>query len=97
MIEQSLFISLCVLAIWSLFWDGMILGFIGNWLEAKFPKSLYKMLAGCPICQCPYYGVLIYILKYGVTEDLPWVILMAMGWNVLVVKFLPENWYSKDD
>lgn len=97
MLEQSIFIALSVLAIWATMWNGMIFGFIREYGDQRLPEYIQKPLYDCPICGTPYYGTLIYLFKYGVTENMVWVILMAMGWNVLVVKFLPENWYTPED
>lgn len=97
MIEQSLFIALSVLAIWATMWDVMIFGFIRRYCETYYPEKICMVIFDCPVCMTPWYGSVIYFFKYGVTEDMFWVILMAMGWNVLVVKFLPENWYTPED
>ena len=78
-------------------WEGMVFGFVREWGEKNLPEYIQKPLYDCPICQVPYWGGVIYFLHYGLTEEMPWVLLMAMGWNTLVVKLLPENWYGKED
>lgn len=97
MLEQSLFISLCVIGVWATMWKGMIFGFVREWGDKHLPEYIQKMLYDCPICQCPYFGVPVYIFTYGLTEQLPFVILGAMGINAVFVKFLPENWYNQEE
>lgn len=97
MIEQSLFVSLSVLAVWATMWYEGIFEFVRLWGERRLPMKLQKPIFECPVCMTPWWGGIIYFLHSGLTEEMPWVLLMAMGWNTLVVKFLPENWYGKED
>mgnify|MGYP003542356204 CR=1 FL=1 len=88
-IQQSLVISLCVIAIWATMWEGMIFDFISKWGEDYLFENEQKIAFSCPICMCPYYGSVIYLAAFVLT------IISAMGVNAILVKFLPENWYGE--
>lgn len=87
MIEQSLFISACVIAIWGLFLPGEIFGRVGDWLETHTPKKIHPGLFSCPYCMSFWWSIPIHIIRYGVTENMPWTILCAMGFSLVFVKF----------
>lgn len=102
-IQQSLVISLCVIAIWATMWEGMIFGFIREWGENYLFENERKVAFDCPICMCPYYGSIIYFIAFFSLSE-GWAsgiityviaIMAAMGWNAILVKFLPENWYGE--
>lgn len=103
-IQQSLVISLCVIAIWATMWEGMIFGFIRKWGEDYLFEKEQLMAYDCPICMCPYYGTLIYFFSTFFSLQDGWLpaiityvvtIISAMGINAILVKFLPENWYNE--
>ena len=102
-IQQSLVISLCVIAIWATMWEGMIFDFISKWGEDYLFENEQKIAFSCPICMCPYYGSVIYLAAFFSLKDgwlvgiLTYVltIISAMGVNAILVKFLPENWYGE--
>lgn len=87
MLEQSLFISLCVVACWGLFLPGEIFGRAGDWMDENLPKKILPAVAQCPYCMTFWWGSLIHILRYGITETMPWTILCAMGFSLVFVKF----------
>lgn len=107
MVQQSLIVALGVITWWSITsWDGMIFSFLGKYIEKKFPETIYKAICGCPICAGFWIGSAIYFIIYweefinlynigGVYAFRDWfgTILGCMGINVIVVKFMPENWY----
>lgn len=68
-------------------WKGMILNFIADWAaRIKMPKWLKEPLFDCPICQCPWWGTLIYWTLIG-SDIREWIIvvLTAMGINSVIV------------
>lgn len=102
-IQQSIVTSLCVIAIWSTMWEGMIFGFIREWGESYLFENERKVAFDCPICMCPYYGSAIYFAAFFSLQD-GWItgvltyvlsIISAMGINAILVKFLPENWHGE--
>lgn len=102
-IQQSLVISLCVIAIWATMWEGMVFGFIREWGENYLFENERKVAFDCPICMCPYYGSIVYFIAFFSLSEGWWpaiityvvTIIAAMGWNAILVKFLPENWYNE--
>lgn len=92
MTERIFYIALSIWAIHAVFWDGMIFGYVGNFIRNNFPTYMQKPLSECPICMIPYWGSAIYVLSYGFEWKILMVLLGAMGINAIIVKFLPENW-----
>lgn len=92
MLEQSLFISLSVIAIWGMMnTERMILSSVDDWLYSHTPWWLYKPLSGCCVCMTPWYGGVLYVYKYGITEDIFLVLLIAMGINTVFVRYMPPD------
>lgn len=95
MVEQSLFLFLGVIVIWGVLSPDMILGFVGDWLEEHLPEKIKPAIFSCPFCMTFWYSWPLYIWRYGIGENMPYCVIMAMGWSLIFVKFLPENWNQK--
>jgi hypothetical protein len=99
MIEQVLIISLIVMAIWFSMQEGEIFHGLAKWYEKTFPEAIQKPLHECPICLCPLYGSGLYwVIPWGKLhmppaelELWPFVVVAAMGLNVVIVKLWPEK------
>jgi hypothetical protein len=86
MLQQSLIISLSVMAIWAVFQEGMIFGIIQTWF-APLNNNLKKILYDCPVCMIPYSGSVIYCLLFHVSiQDWIITIVVAMGMSTIFVK-----------
>lgn len=105
MLEQSLICALGTIAIWATMWEGMIFGFVRKHGLKHWGEGLQKVVFDCPICQLPYYGTVIYavifhneflylweVSRFDAIVDWAATILVGMGINSIIVKFLPENW-----
>jgi hypothetical protein len=101
MLEKILITSFLVFAINATMWEGMIFEGIQKFywkLMAKWgvseERAVYwsKPIFGCPICQTPWYGTVIFILIW------PWnvkiwlvTIIGAMGLNAILTKLFPPE------
>lgn len=86
--EEKIFITaLVTIAIWATLLNGMIFGFLGNWINEKFPKWLSKPLVECVICMTMYYGSALYWILWG-NGIREWVIVVisAMGVTTIFAK-----------
>jgi hypothetical protein len=99
MLEQSVIISLLILAIWFTMQEEQIFGRLGLFLEKYLPEQIHKPVFGCPVCMTPWYGTVLYWMipwgRTGITfyaDPWQWVItvITAMGINVLITKLWPE-------
>jgi hypothetical protein len=89
MFEKSLIISLIVLAIHGLFYDGMIFGRLGNWMRRNLPEWVNSPLFDCCYCMVPWWGTPAYwIIFGGYWLEGGVVILCAMGINFLFAVLL---------
>ncbi len=85
MIEKIVIVSLMVMAIWGTMLNGMIFGFLGNWIVEKFPEWISKPLCECNVCMVPYYGSVAYWLIWGKSgKEWAIVVIGAMGVNVVI-------------
>lgn len=60
---NAVVISLIVLFIHATTWDGHIFSFVRNWIDEK--KKVSKPVYNCPICMCPWYGTLLYVIFFN--------------------------------
>lgn len=87
MIEQIIIIALTVFAIWQTFQEGHIFHKVAIVLEKKLPEVVHKPVFLCPICMCPYYGLMVCLL---LGFDL-WLPVPAMGLVAVIVNFMPDE------
>mgnify|MGYP001147184337 CR=1 FL=1 len=80
-IERGFIISLIVITIWKCFQPQMILGFIGNWLERKYPLWLRFPICECPVCMQPYYGGVIYWMVWGQSWQ-EWILCIGVAMGI---------------
>jgi hypothetical protein len=88
-IQAAFVLAMCMQAISAIFSEGMIFSVPGAWLERN-AHFVWKMLMGCPVCMCPWYGTGV-VLALGLT---PWTfisIVTAMGINWVISGFMPEE------
>ena len=87
MLEKIFIISFWVFGFCCTFWEGMIFGKIGNWLDDRLPEWLAKPLYQCYICSCFWWGSLIYWVFLG-DNWREWfiVVIAAMGVNAIISK-----------
>lgn len=92
MIEKILIISLWVFGYCCTFWEGMIFGNIGNWLDERLPWWIAKPLYQCYICSCLWWGTAIYWIFLG-SDWKEWflVIIAAMGLNAVLSKLFKKS------
>lgn len=80
--------SLIICAIYACFWDDMIFGKIGQWLNNKLstPIGVYiaKPIYSCIICMSSLWGGGIYIYYSGLSISIIPHILIVAGINVLI-------------
>lgn len=82
----ALVVSMIINAINVCFWETHIFEKIGDYVERKFPR-LYKPTIGCIICMTPWWGTLLcYVFGWPYLS-----IVIAMGINVLIVRWEPEK------
>lgn len=88
MIDKIFIISFIVIGIWCMYLDGMILGFIGNWVETNLPKWMVEPICGCVVCMAAWYGTALYWVIWGESVK-EWVIVVfsSMGVNTIFAKF----------
>lgn len=98
MLEIIIVIALFVWGIHVVFWNSMILGFVSRWLMYRIPTWLQKILYACPICMTPYYGSLLYWLRWH-DNILDWAIciISAMGLSGIIVTLIPETFTLEED
>lgn len=55
----------CVVGVWTLFGKGMILGWLGDWLDKWLPDFIQKPLYGCLPCMSSVWGTAVWFATYG--------------------------------
>lgn len=90
MIEKILITNWVVFAVWFSMLDGMIFGFIGNYLDEKLPNDKLKYFTfDCPACMTTLYGTLFYWVWYGDSwKEWIVVIIASVGLSAIIIKFL---------
>ena len=85
MLEKIVIVALIVIAIWGTMLNGMIFGFLGNWIVEKFPIWISKPLCDCFFCMSAWYGTALYWIIWGNSVK-EWIIVVisAMGMNVII-------------
>lgn len=79
LIIQRGFIIFCiVIFIWKMFQPKMILGFIGDWLERKYPLWLRYPICECTCCMSFWYGSAVFWLIWG-GGLLSWVLTISVA------------------
>lgn len=86
MIEYGFIIAMIINAINVCFWEAMIFQKVGDWMENRYP-TLWKPIAGCIACMSPWWGGLICLILGWPALS----ILIAMGINVLIIRWTPEK------
>ncbi len=81
-------LSLFTWGVSALFEEGMILGSVGQWLEANVHKNILKPTIWCPACMSGLYGMVVsYYFGYSI-EDTVILILCTCGLNFIIMKHL---------
>jgi|GEM_PF-4204250 len=100
MLTNIVIISILVFAIWYMFLEDEIFGFV-NKLFGGREKMWQKPIYTCPACMAPWWGTLFYFaLHYGGIEsfsNIRWTVILvtvfgSMGLNAILLKL-----FSKDD
>ena len=100
MLTNIVIISILVFAVWYLFLEQEIFGFVNNWFGGR-DKSWQKPLYTCPACMAPWWGTAIYFgLHYAGIEsfsNIRWstiliTVLGSLGLNAILLKL-----FGKDD
>ena len=97
MLERIIIIALITLGYCCVFWEGMIFGGIGDWMERNAPEWLWKPLGGCYICACMWIGSIVYFILYGTPSDIfnvgVWLLscIGAMGVNASISQFVDKR------
>lgn len=100
MLTNIVIISILVFAIWYLFLEQEIFGFVNSWFGGR-DKKWQKPLYTCPACMAPWWGTLIYFgLHYAGIENfsnIRWstiliTVLGSLGLNAILLKL-----FGKDD
>lgn len=91
---QALIISFIVLFIHATTWEGHI--FEGVKKIIKPEGKLYKPIYGCPICMCPWWGTVLYLILFNESFK-DWFITIgaAAGLSVLYVLLIQIKDNSK--
>lgn len=92
MIEKVALISFWVIGFCCTFWDEMIFGKVGSWLDERLPEYISKPLYGCFICACFWWGSAIYWIFLG-SDVKEWfiVVVAAMGVNAALSKLFARE------
>lgn len=81
-ISHAFVLAMVMQAISAVFSEGMIFSIPGAWLE-RDAHFLWKMLMGCPVCMCPWYGASL-ILSLDL-HHATWIsVVVAMGINWVI-------------
>ena len=81
-ILDAFIVAMLMQAINAIFSEGMIFSVPGAWLERN-AHFAWKMLMGCPVCMCPWYGAVMILVMHvtlwaavsiGVAMGINWVI-----------------------
>lgn len=90
MIEKIIITSLFVFGYCCTFWEGMIFGNIGNWLDDRLPDWIAAPLYQCFICACMWWGTALYwVIWDGSVKEWLVVVISAMGLNAVLSKLFP--------
>lgn len=92
MLEKILIISLWTFGYCCTFWEGMIFGGIGNWLDEKLPEWIAKPLYQCYICACFWWGTAIYLVFWRNSwQEWFLTVIPAMGLNAVLSKLFKDD------
>ena len=100
MLTNIVIISILVFAIWYLFLEEEIFGFVNKWFGGR-QKRWQKPIYTCPACMAPWWGTLIYFgLHYAGIEsfsNIHWqniliTVFGSLGLNAILLKL-----FGKDD
>ncbi len=92
MIEMIFIISFWVMGFCCVFWEGMLLEGLGDYLKLRLGEKIYKGLFGCFICACFWWGSLIYwIVWHNSFKEWFIVVIAAMGVNATIAKLAPSQ------
>lgn len=87
MIQDALILMCWIQFVNACFWEGMIFGKVGYWMETKI-HWLFMPTVGCPICMAPWHGLMMWYF-FGIN---PRAIIIAAGINVIIARWTPlEN------
>lgn len=85
-------ISLFVFGYCCTFWEGMIFGKVGNWLDERLPEWIAKPLYQCYICACFWWGTALYWFVWGNSVKEWFVcVVAAMGLNAVLSKLFRDD------
>lgn len=92
MLEIIPILSLFTIGYCCTFWEGMIFGRVGNWLDQRLPEWLQKPLYSCFICACFWFGSALYWIVWGNSFQ-EWFICVvsAMGLNAVLSKIFRDD------
>lgn len=92
MIAHILITSLFVFGYCCTFWEDMIFGKLGNWLDERLPDWLAKPLYQCFICAAFWWGSVLYLVAWR-ESVLDWFITVvsAMGLNAVLSKLFAKE------
>jgi len=86
MIQDAVILICWIQFVNACFWEGMIFGKIGYWLEVH-AHAFWKPLIGCTICMTPWHG----LLAWYIFDINPLAILIAAGINTIIAKWEPHG------
>jgi len=86
-IQQGVVVFFIVAFIWSLFWVGMIFGFVGDYAERigkEWPEWIRKPLYNCLVCMMPYYGSAVYWIFFK-NDWIDWLLTIGVAAGLATV------------
>lgn len=82
---------LIILGVWGAFGKGMILGWLGDRLEARYPEFLLKPIFLCVCCMASVWGSAVWFLTGGDFFYWPFYVVALSG----LMKLIPVSFIEK--
>lgn len=83
-------LSLITWGVSALFDEGMVLGWLGDWLEARVSRNVLKPIFACPACMSSVWGAGWALYNGYSVEQWLTVTFAVCGLNFLIMKFLSQ-------
>jgi hypothetical protein len=92
MLEKISIITLIVWAVYAVFWDGMIFGFVSRWLSYRISPMLQKPIYACPACMAMWYGTVLYWVIWGNSfKEYAICVAGSIGLSTIILVFQPPR------
>lgn len=88
MIHEVVILALMLWGVSAAFEEGMVLGWLGTWLEKRMPVLILKPLIMCPACMSSVYGTAWSLYFDYSLEQAAILILATCGLNFMIMKHL---------